>query len=163
MNAQSRIPEFVQKKVDAVGVYRSSDFPVIKEKLGSDFSVMDMTEFGLEVPGLAVVASDNGIEKNGDVLRRFLAVTDKAIEMARSDPGAAATALKAVWQAGPSDEVIREQVEATAKSIPTATGKPLGWIDEKEITDALQLIGSVERIGEPRPASSFYTNKLLTD
>lgn len=162
MDSQTRIPQFVQKKVDVVGVYRTSDLPVLIDKTSTNFAVLDMEEFGLAVPGLAVVASADGVEKKGDALRSFLSVTSKAIEMSRSDPAAATAALKAVWQAGPSDKVVREQVEATSKSIPAATGKPLGWVDENTIADALKLIGSVDDIGEPKPISTFYTNELLT-
>jgi NitT/TauT family transport system substrate-binding protein len=82
--------------------------------------------------------------------------------MTRSDPDAATTALKAVWQTGPSDSVIREQVEATSQSIPPATGKPLGWIEENTIAGAVHLIGNAKDVAAQKPLSSFYTNELLT-
>ncbi|MFU0505544.1 ABC transporter substrate-binding protein [Pseudaminobacter sp. NGMCC 1.201702] len=162
MDSQSRVPQFLQKQVDAVSVYKTNDLPVLEDKIGQKFPTLDMTEYGLAIPGMAVVASDDGIAKKGPALRSFLAANAEAIEMARSDPAAATAALKSVWQAGPSDQVIRQQIEATSASIPVPSGKPIGWIDEKAIADALKLIGSVEEIDDPKPASSFYTNELLT-
>ncbi|WP_349631764.1 ABC transporter substrate-binding protein [Bradyrhizobium liaoningense] len=161
MDSQIRISQFMQGKVDVVGVYRTSDLPLLREKTGSNFAVLDLPEFGLAVPGLAVVARVDAVEKNAAVLRRFFVATDKAIEMARSEPDAAAAALKTVWQAGPSDSIVREQIEATSRSIPAAAGKPLGWIDDNAISDAVRLIEAVEDIGTPKPSSSFYTNELL--
>jgi NitT/TauT family transport system substrate-binding protein len=96
------------------------------------------------------------------VLRRFFSATARAIELTRSDPDAATAALKAVWLTGPSASVVREQVEATSQSIPDPAGKPLGWIDEATISDAVRLIGAVQEIGAPKPPASFYTNELLT-
>jgi NitT/TauT family transport system substrate-binding protein len=161
MDSQIRISQFVQGKVDVVGVYRTSDLPLIRERMGDDLVVLDLPEFGLTVPGLAVVARADAVERNATVLQRFFSATAKAIETARSDPNSAAAALKAVWQAGPSDLVIREQVEATSNSIPPGVGKPLGWIDENTIADAVHLSGSTKDVGAPRPLSSFYTNELL--
>ncbi|EKF17472.1 NMT1/THI5 like domain protein [Nitratireductor pacificus pht-3B] len=162
MDSQSRVPQFLQKQIDLVSVYMTNDLPVLEERTGTKFPTLDMTKYGLAIPGMAVVASNDGIENKTEVLRNFLAATGKAIDMARADPDAATAALKKVWQAGPSDKVVRQQVEATSASIHSPSGQPTGWIDEKAISDALKLIGSVEDIGEAKPLSTFYTNELLT-
>jgi NitT/TauT family transport system substrate-binding protein len=161
MDSQSRVPQFLQKQVDVVSVYLTNDLPVLEDKTGVEYPVLDLTEYGLAVPGMAVVASDDGIAKKGAALKSFLAANAKAIEMARADPAAATSALKAVWQAGPADKAVQKQVEATSASIPAKEGTPVGWVDEKAIADSLKLIGSVEDIGEAKPLSSFYTNDLL--
>jgi NitT/TauT family transport system substrate-binding protein len=163
MDSQSRVPQFLQGQVDVVSVYRTNDLPVLEDRTGQTFPTLDMTEYGLAIPGMAVVASDDGIAKRGAALKSFLAANAKAIEMTRSDPAAATAALKAVWQAGPSDKVVQQQIEATSASLHApADGKPLGWIDETAIVDALKLVGSAEDIGDPKPASTFYTNDFLT-
>lgn len=162
MDSQSRVSQFLQKQVDVVSVYTTNDLPVLEDKIGVKFPTLDMAEYGLAIPGLAVVASNEGIEKKRVALKNFLAANGKAIEMTRANPAAATAALKAVWQAGPSDKVIQQQIEATSASIHSPSGAPVGWIDEKAIAHALKLIGSVEKIGDPKPISSFYTNELLT-
>lgn len=162
MDSQSRVPQFLQKQVDVVSVYLTNDLPVLEDKTGIKFPTLDLTAYGLAVPGMAVVASNDGIEKKAVALKNFLAANSKAIEMTRADPAAATAALKAVWQAGPSDKVVQQQIEATSKSIHSPSGTPVGWIDEKAIADAVKLIGSVEEIGDPKPISAFYTNDLLT-
>ncbi|WP_035686778.1 ABC transporter substrate-binding protein [Bradyrhizobium sp. Cp5.3] len=162
MDSQVRISQFMQGKVDVVGVYRTSDLPTLRDKTGSDFAVLDLPEFGLAVPGLAVVVRVAAVEKNAVALRRFFSATNRAIEMTRSDPDAATAALKTVWRTGPADAIVREQVEATSRSIPPGAGKPLGWVEDNTISDAVHLIRTVEDIGMPRPSSSFYTNELLT-
>jgi NitT/TauT family transport system substrate-binding protein len=162
MDSQSRVPQFIQNQVDVVSVYLTNDLPILEAKTGVKYPRLDMIKYGLAVPGTAIVASNEGIEKKGDVLRKFLAATGKAIEMTRADPKAATAAIKAVWQPSPSDEVVQEQVEATSESIHSPEGKPIGWIDEKAIANALKLIGTEGDIGTPKPASAFFTNSLLT-
>jgi NitT/TauT family transport system substrate-binding protein len=162
MDSQSRVPQFIQNQVDVVSVYLTNDLPILEAKTGVKYPRLDMIKYGLAVPGTAIVASNEGIEKKGDLLRKFLAATGKAIEMTRNDPKAATAAIKTVWQPSPSDEVVQEQVEATSESIHSPEGKPIGWIDEKAIANALKLIGTEGDIGTPKPASAFFTNSLLT-
>ena len=161
MDSQSRVPQFLQKQVDVVSVYKTNDLPVLEDRTGTKFPTLDLTEYGLLVPGMAVVASDEGIAKKGAALKSFLAANAKAIELTRTDPAAATAALKVVWQGGPSDKVIQEQVEATSASIHSPAGEPIGFVEEKAIADAIKLIGSVEAIGDAKPVSTFYTNELL--
>jgi len=162
MDSQSRVPQFLQKQVDVVSVYLTNDLPVLEDRIGQHFPTLDMAEHGLAIPGMAVVASDAGIANKAETLKNFLAANAKAIDMTRNDPAAATAALMAVWQGGPSAKVVQQQIEATSESIHSPSGKPVGWIDEQAIADALKLIGSVEDIGEPKPLSTFYTNELLT-
>ncbi|MDZ5454357.1 ABC transporter substrate-binding protein [Labrys sp. ZIDIC5] len=161
MDAQARIPQFLQNRVDVVSVYTSSDLPVIEEKTGTRYPVLNMAQYGLAIPGLAVVASNAGIEKKAAALRGFLAANAKAIALTRSDPAAATAALKTVWQAGPSDQVVQKQIEAASLSFRSPDDKPAGWIDEKAMADALKLLGAVEDVGTPKPIATFYTNQLL--
>jgi NitT/TauT family transport system substrate-binding protein len=162
MDSQSRVPQFLQNQVDVVSVYLTNDLPVLEDKTGVKYPELDMTKYGLDVPGMAIVASNDGIEKKADLLRKFLAANAKAIEMTKSDPAAATAALKEVWQPSPSDKVVQEQVEATSASIHSPSGKPIGWIDDKAIANALKLIATEGDIGEPKPVSTFFTNSLLT-
>jgi ABC-type nitrate/sulfonate/bicarbonate transport system substrate-binding protein len=118
------------------------------------------------VPGLAAVVSTAALNAKADAIKRFLAATGESIVLARSEPVAAASAIKAAWSGGPSDNVIREQVEATNRTLESPKGKPVGWVDGKMIEDALQLIGSVENIGKPKPIylkdpKGYWTGTVL--
>jgi hypothetical protein len=65
------------------------------------------------------------------------------------------------WSGGPDASIVATQVKVTADAIPVPAGKSIGWIDEKVITDALELLKSAGEIDAPKPASAFYTNALL--
>lgn len=162
MNAQARVPAFIQKQVDVVSVYQTNDLPIIREQhKGVDFVVMDMVEYGLAVPGMALVTSDQNLAKKPDVLKRFLEASAKAVTAAKADPMAATQAIRKNWASPPSETAVLEQVKATVGAIPVPAGKPIGWIEEKTITDALELLKSAGEIDAPKPAATFYTNALL--
>ncbi|CAN7778835.1 ABC transporter substrate-binding protein [Variovorax sp. LjRoot84] len=161
MDAQSRVPQFLQKQVDAVSLYRTSDLPVLEAKVGTKFTILDLAQNGLAIPGLAAVSSNAAIAKRPDVLRRYLAAVNEGIAVTRKDPKAAAAALMKAWQGSPPQEVVEAQVRATMDAIPSVPGKPVGWIDAKAISQALDLLKTDEAIGTPKPVETFFTNDLL--
>ncbi len=161
MDAQSRVPQFLQKQVDVVSVYRDNDLPILEAKVGTKFPVLDMAQYGLAVPGLAAVSSDATIAKRGDVLKRYLAAVNKGIDATRSDPKAAAASIAKVWQGGPSPDVIEAQVRYSMEAVIASPGKPVGWIDPNVIVQAIELLKTDEAIGVPKAADAFFTNTLI--
>lgn len=161
IDVQARVAQFLANRIDVIGAYTTNDLPVLEEKVGKKFTVLDQVKFGLAVPGMAIVASDAGLKAKKAVFKKFLTATASAIDMTRADPDGAIGALKSAWPNGPSDSVIKIQIENTIASIPAEAGKPVGWIEAKAIDEALKLIASVEDIGTAKPSSAFYTNDLL--
>lgn len=163
MDAQSRIAHFLQNQVDAVSIYRTSDLPVLEQRTGIKFPVLDLAQYGLVVPGLAAVTSDAAIARNPDVLKRYLAAVGEGIDATRRDPRAAANAIAKVWQVGPPVDVIEAQVRATIDAMVPEEGKPIGWIDAKLIEQTIELLATEQAVDHPRPAASFFTNELLAN
>jgi NitT/TauT family transport system substrate-binding protein len=161
MDAQSRVPQFLQKQVDVVSLYKNNDLPVIEARVGTKFPILDLAQNGLAIPGLAAVSSNAVIAKKPDVLKRYLAAVNEGIEATRKDPKAATAAIAKAWQGGPSADVIEAQVRATVDAIETQPGKPTGWTDPKAIVQALELLKTDESIGMPKPTEVFFTNELL--
>lgn len=162
LDPQVKFPQFMQNRVDLITVYRNVDLPLIEDRTGIKFAVLDLPKYGLSVPGLAAIVSDKGISEKADVLKRFFAATSEAIDLARKDPDAATKALMNAWSAAPSRELVEEQIVATSPTLDSPSGKPNGWIDEDTITKAQDLIlTTAKTTGDKKPASAFYTNKLL--
>lgn len=163
MDAQSRIAHFLQNQVDAVSIYRTSDLPVLEQRTGIKFPILDLAQYGLVVPGLAAVTSDAAIARNPDVLKRYLAAVGEGIDATRRDPRAAANAIAKVWQVGPPVDVIEAQVRATIDAMVPEEGKPIGWIDAKLIEQTIELLATEQAVDHPRPAASVFTNELLAN
>lgn len=163
MDAQSRVAQFLQDQVDAVSIYRTSDLPVLEQRTGIKYPILDLAQYGLVVPGLAAVTSDAAIASKPDVLKRYLAAVGEGIDATRRDPRAAANAIAKVWQVGPPVDVIEAQVRATIDAMVPEEGKPIGWVDVKLIEQAIELLKTEQAIDHPKPAASFFTNELLAN
>jgi len=162
MNAQARVPAFIQRQVDVVSVYQTNDWPMLQDSQQTKFITMDMVKFGLKIPGLAAVTSDQNIAQRPDAIRRFLRAVAAGIAGSQKDIKGATEALTKNWPNPPSEHVVYEQVKATVDAIPVPDGHEIGWIDENEITDALNLLHSVDEIDTPKPVDNYFTNALLT-
>ena len=162
MDAQSRVPQFLQKQVDVVSVYKNNDLPILEARIGTKFPSLDLAQNGLAIPGLAAVSSNAAISKRPDVLKRYLVAVNQSIEATKKDPKAASAAISKAWKGGPAPEVIEAQVRATMAAIETQPGKPLGWTDPQTIVQALELLKTDEAIGTPKATENFFTNDLLT-
>ncbi|MBM3357685.1 MAG: ABC transporter substrate-binding protein [Betaproteobacteria bacterium] len=161
MHAQARVPSFMQGKVDVVSVYQTNDLPILREKEGIKFAVLEMDKFGLAVPGMALVSSDAIIAKKPEALRKLLKAVGDAVVDSRKDPAAAANMMIKHWSGSPSASVVTAQVKATVEAIPVVPGKPIGWIEEKLIADTLELLKSVGEIEAPKSVPVYFTNSLL--
>jgi len=160
-NAQSRMPQFLQKQVDLVSVYLNNDLPLIEAQTKQKFVLLDMTQYGFSVPGLAAVSSDALIASKPDVLKRWLKATAQGAADMKKNVDGATKAIVKNWSGAPDAAIVQTQVKVTADAIPAPAGKTIGWIDEKTITDALELLKSSGEIDAPKPAATYYTNALL--
>ncbi len=162
MNDQARYPSFIERHVDVVSVYEDTDLPIIEAKEKTKFVVMNMVEHGLAIPGLALATSDQDVAHKADVLKRYLRATNAGLAEAKAHPEEAAQALIKNWPGAPDPKIVAEQVRIALKSYTTAPGHPPGWIDQKTIADALQLLQSTGQITDAKPPSTFYTDALLS-
>ncbi|HYC43900.1 MAG TPA: ABC transporter substrate-binding protein [Burkholderiales bacterium] len=161
VHAQARVATFIQGKVDVVSVYQTNDLPILREKEAGKFVVLEIDKNGMAVPGMALVSSDALIAKKPQTLKKLLKATGDAAIEAKKDPAGAAAAMMKNWPSNPGESIVRAQVKATVDAIPAPQGRPVGWINEKSIADALELLKSSGEIDAPKPVATYFTNALL--
>jgi NitT/TauT family transport system substrate-binding protein len=161
VDMQSRAKMFLQKQVDMFTGFYTNDLPTLEKATNKKYPTLNMAEYGLVIPGLAIVASDAAIAKRGDVFKRYLAAVDKGIEATRQDRTAAAQALMKSWAVPPAADVVEVQIKATIDEMTRVPGKPIGWTEPNLITATLDLLKTEGDNGTPKPAEAFFTNDLL--
>ena len=161
VNAQSRVPQFIQRQFDVVSVYKTNDLPILDKTHKTPFVVLDMASFGMSIPGMAAVTSDAHIAKKPDVIKRYLRATGAGAKDIKTDLEGATRAIIKNWPGSPETGIVYAQIRATAEAIPNFFTKPVGWIDEKLIADTLEMMKSVGEIDAPKPVSTYVTNILL--
>jgi NitT/TauT family transport system substrate-binding protein len=162
MNSSVGQAAFLQGQLDMGILYLNVELPLYEEKTGKTYPVLRLSDWGMAIPGLAIVASKAGIQRRADVFRRVLAANDEAIAAAAKHPDAAASALEKVWSGAPSHAVIEKQVKVTmAAIVPDVAGKPVGWIDPARIAFSRRILLQGQASASAAPDSAFFTNELL--
>jgi len=161
VDANVRASLFMSKKVEAIATYVNVDVPVLQAESKVPLTIMEVGNFGLKIPGLAVVSSTALLESKPDKLKAFLAAVDKAMDMARANPDAAAKDLMASWPAAPAGPLVTEQVKQSLASYPVIDGHPSGWIEPKALSETLALMKQVGEIDAIKPLDEYYTNSLF--
>jgi NitT/TauT family transport system substrate-binding protein len=153
---------FVGHQVDAFGGYLDVDWPLLQTVTEEPLVYLDLTKYGMIVPGLAIAASDDMIVKRPDALRKFLAAVGSGLVMTRADVSGATDILMKSWAVAPSRKVVKEQIQAAINFVPPdRPDRPVGWIDETILDDALNTLKETKEIEARQAMDKYYTNALL--
>ncbi len=156
-----KVVALLEKRVDAILGGLDDQYFLVKQK-GFNPAGMGFAKNGINTVGLTILAQDATIAGKPDLVRRFVAATQKSWAAAKADPDAAIAALMKAKQGLDSDSQKNQLVADLPNLASTATeGKPIGWgaLSDWEATEALlKQYGNLET---DKPASAFFTNDFL--
>lgn len=161
MNVQARLPQFMSRQVDALSTYWNIDVPQLEFTTKQKFIILDVAKYGLIQPGLSVVATNDGIGRNPERLRRFLRGLSAAFDATQKDAPAATQALRNAWTAGPPAQVVEAQVTLSNRTFVGTPDKPTGWVPQDVILAALTLLKESGQVSDPKPLDMYFTNSLI--
>ncbi|RUT29259.1 sulfonate ABC transporter substrate-binding protein [Arsenicitalea aurantiaca] len=135
---------------------------VILNQRGLDQTVFSFAELGVNTEGLTIVANDNMISDNPDLVERFVRATRRAMEATIADPEAA---IDAAMAAKPEAEraLLAEQLEVSITLMPSPVEPdlPLGQMSAADWERTLELVTAYQDVQTDLPADSFYTNQFI--
>ena len=109
----------------------------------------------------AIVASDDTIKKNPELLRKLVRATLKGMKAEMDDPAAAAADFaKAVPENAGKEADLTEIFKGFAKYV-YAGQKTLGEMDEKRLSDLQDFYLKEKIIEQKTPVKDLYTNEFL--
>jgi len=99
VDAAAMVNLLISGRVDAITLFGTGIAGVNRQaaQVGKKAKVLRYADFGLQMYSLCVIASEDTIAKNPDLLRRFNRATLKAREWARANPEETATLHNQMW------------------------------------------------------------------
>ena len=162
VDGPGKIVAILQKQADGILAGLEGQVVILNQK-GLDQKVFSFAELGVNTQGLTIIANDEEIKSNPDLVKRFVAATLKSMEAAKADPDAAvAAAAKAKPQADP--ELLRAQlkVSLTLMPSPSQPDAPLGQMELTDWQRTLDLMKQYQDIETDKTADSFFTNEFTS-
>ena len=157
----TQVQAFIGKQVDAVSLYRTNDLPIVAAKYPGTFVEMDETKYGLVLPGGGLVATDELIAKDPEMLRKFVRAANKGMMAAGHDPLEAAKIMLKYWKTSLEPEIIAQQIKAVIDATPQIQGKPLGMMDKPSLQEALDGLREASLVDAVRPLDDYFTNDIV--
>jgi len=157
----SKVVSVLEKKADALLGSADAQFFQIEAK-GVKASALNFADIGVNTVGLSIIAHEDTIEEQPDLVRRFVAAMRESFEYGRDNPDeAVAAALRA--KPDLKAETIKGQLltDLPLLESPASAGKGIGYAAAEDWQRTLDLMREYRGLKTDRTASSFYTNEFL--
>jgi len=154
---------FLQNRTDAITGYYTVQVAELEAR-GADTYYFSVADFGVNLMSNGIIANNDYLEENPDVVRRFLRAMARAWEMAQTEPE---KAVDAIFEAKPqlrrNRDVYLRQLELTFETLrtPNTKGKPVGWMSQQDWETTVDLLVRSGGIEEPVPVDRLYTNAYV--
>jgi NitT/TauT family transport system substrate-binding protein len=158
MDAAAKVPSILEKQTDAIlgGI---SDQPNLLRQRGAKPVVIPFYDVGVNTIGMTIIASPETIEKQPDLVRRFVRATAKSYEVTLAEPAAAAAAVKRMKADLVEATLLAEVNDSNASTKQGLTaGKRLGWNDPAAWQQTFELMRDYREMKTDMPPTAFYTN-----
>lgn len=156
-----KIVSVLEKKADALLGSADAQFFQIEEK-GVKAAAMNFADVGVPTVGLTIIAHEDTIKNNPDMIRRFVKAMRRSFEEGVKDPDAAvAAAVKA--KPDVSADALKGQLLVDLDLLHSEASKSggIGYAAASDWERTLELMKEYRELETDRTADSFYTNEFL--
>lgn len=162
VNPATRGAIFAQRAADgilAISLYS-------KASLGVDSTIsMALSNYGINLLGQGIIASEAFLTKRPDVARRFIKATSRAFHetILESNVEEALAIGAQMSGATGSLDIPREQWQKTISRMATknTSGKAIGWMSELDWRDTLKTLRDTGRVNSDIGLGKLYTNEFI--
>jgi NitT/TauT family transport system substrate-binding protein len=155
----------IEGKIDLAECWRASNFGLMKKRAkdaGVTLGWLNYSDYKLNAYGSGFAAREDMIQKNPEMLRKFLSAAYRGYELARRNPEQAADILVKMFPAKDRDialDEIREISELIVDEDVAAKG--LGYLREDRMSSTLSFVDQAFDLQGKIKHEDLYTNALL--
>jgi NitT/TauT family transport system substrate-binding protein len=161
MEPAAKMSSILAGRVDAID---SFGFLVVAILEGQGFkaATLSYANEGINIPGLALIASDETIKKSPDLVRRMVTAMSEAIAAARQDPEGAIDSLMKRSPTLSRPVVLRTLTMSFDLVDPDwGAGKPQAWISPDVIGKSQDILLQYAGMTKKLPVESYFTNEFV--
>jgi NitT/TauT family transport system substrate-binding protein len=157
-----KVSALLAKRVQATFVYAVTQVPMIEDQTGGPINVIQYSANGLNLLSNGIVANTEMIEKNPDLVKRFVRATVKSWQFAIDHQDEAVAAFVKISDK-PKASVVRQQLNTTLSLLatPRTKGKPLGWMSPEDWRETVAYLEQYGGVPKDTSVDSIYTNKFV--
>lgn len=156
----AKVVTVLEKKADALLGGADDQYFLIKQR-GFQPAAMRYADWGANIVGMTIVAKGETLQKNPDLVRRFLRASVKSWEEARKNPGAAVdAALKVKPDLNRQSTLDQMLVDFDLLDSKNSKGR-IGWGAQADWEQTLAILKQYRDLQTSQPWTAFHTNDFL--
>ncbi|QRG04888.1 ABC transporter substrate-binding protein [Xanthobacter dioxanivorans] len=164
-DAQTKLNAVVNNQADGLIGYTTEQGARLPDIINKPVTMLRFTDVGVNIVSLGIVTSNETIKSRGDLVKRFMRATTRAVEAAQKDPKGAIDVLLAAYpKMGLPDAQLRSlQYSQALYSAPNALGPRPFQMNPALIADTLDVLtqyGGMTASERGQP-TDYYTAEFL--
>jgi NitT/TauT family transport system substrate-binding protein len=156
----AKVVTVLEKKVDALLGGADDQYFLIKQR-GVEPAAMRYADWGANIVGMTIVAKTDLIQKNPDLVRRFVRASVKSWEESKRNPGAAVdAALKVKPDLNKQSTLDQLMVDIELLDSKNSRGR-IGWGAQADWEQTLNILKQYRDLKTDQPWTAFHTNDFV--
>jgi NitT/TauT family transport system substrate-binding protein len=163
VDINARVPLFLRTPGSFLTGFATGDYLRARSRL-PEAKYVPYAKYGLVAYGIGLIVNTQTIAKSPDLVKQFVAASQKGWEEAAKDPDAAVAASLKLYP-DLSKDMLREGLKISLEEqlhTPNTKGHPIGWTaadDWKKMLAMLKTYGGIT----PKDPSAYYTNQFIRE
>lgn len=159
------VPAFLEGRIDLISGLYDAVYQAVRlraEKRGRALTAVWAKDWGLDTLGNLIVAREQTLREQPDLVRRFLSASKRALDATRADPAKALSAILKHNQELEAD-ITQAQLQAfleLAVDAEAGSGR-MGCAAEKKLQRSVDIYRQALEIGAPVPPEQAFTNEFM--
>ena len=163
VDINARVPLFLQTPGAFLTGFATGDLLRVRSRLPGAMYI-PYARYGLIAYGTGLIARKVMIVDSPDLVRKFVAASQKGWEASAREPDAAVEASLKLYP-DLSRELLREGLRISLEEqlhTPATKGHPIGWTDDGDWNKMLEVLKSYSGL-MPKESSAYYTNQFIAE
>jgi NitT/TauT family transport system substrate-binding protein len=162
VDANARVPLFLRTPGAFLTGFATGDYLRVRSRL-PDARYVPYARYGVIAYGTGLIASNSTIEGRAPLVRGFVNACRRGWEAALQDQDAAIAASVKLYPNLAADflrDGLRIALEQQLHT-PATRGKPIGWTEEADWAQTIEVLKNYAGLTNPREPSAYYTNQFI--
>jgi NitT/TauT family transport system substrate-binding protein len=153
----------LQKRVDAIVGYSSSDLPIIEAEAPGQLNVQHYADFGVVTLSNGIITSDDMLADNPDVVRGFVTAIQKGFDFCEQDQEKAVAMLVDNFPqtVNPDQATIALQEVIDNLHTERTQDDPIGFMNADDWSDTLKTLEQYADLTGPKAPEEYFTNDFV--
>lgn len=163
VETNARVPLFLQTPNALLTGFATGDLLRVRA-MEPDAKYVPYADFGVIAYGTGLIASETTISSKPELVKGFVAASQRGWEEAVKDPEAAVAASLKLYP-DLDAKLLRDGLQVAIDSqlhTPATKDHPIGWTDEGDWEKMLKILADYADLS-PREPSSYYTNEFIAE